>query len=80
MKQDKVISFILMLVALSAISALALITVFIFREGLPIMMKTGLGDFITSGDWYPTDKEPSFGIYPMIVGSLAVTAGAMVVG
>ena len=80
MKQDKVISLILMLVALSAISALALITVFIFREGLPIMTRTGLADFIGSSDWYPTDEKPSFGIYPMIVGSLAVTAGAMLIG
>ena len=69
-----------MLVALSAVSALALITAFIFREGLPIMMKVGLKDFIFSSDWYPTDAHPSFGIYPMIAGSLAATAGAMVIG
>ncbi len=80
MKQDRIISFILMLVALSAVSALALITGFIFREGLPIMMKVGLGNFIFSGDWYPTDAHPSFGIYGFIVGSVAATAGAMVVG
>jgi phosphate ABC transporter permease protein PstC len=69
-----------MLVALSAVSALALITAFIFREGVPIMMKTGLTDFIFSGNWRPTDAHPSFGIFSMILGSLAVTAGAMVIG
>jgi phosphate ABC transporter permease protein PstC len=69
-----------MLVALSAVSALALITVFIFREGLPIMAKVGLKDFIFSSAWYPTDAHPSFGILPMIVGSLWVTFGAMIIG
>jgi phosphate ABC transporter permease protein PstC len=78
MRREKIISFLLMLVALSAISGLALITAFIFKEGLPIMIKAGLGTFILSSDWYPTEGQ--FGIFPMIVGSLAVTAGAMVIG
>jgi phosphate ABC transporter permease protein PstC len=67
-----------MLAALSAISGLALITAFIFKEGLPIMAKVGLWGFISSSDWYPLEGE--FGIFPMIIGSLAVTAGAMVIG
>jgi phosphate ABC transporter permease protein PstC len=64
--------------ALSALSGLALITAFIFKEGVPVIAKIGLVDFIFSGDWYP--MEGRFGIFPMIVGSLAVTAGAMVIG
>ena len=67
-----------MLAALSAVSGLAIITAFIFKEGLPIIAKVGLGDFIFSNDWYPTEGQ--FGILPMIVGSLEVTAGAMVIG
>ncbi len=80
MKREKLISLGLLAVAMSAISGLALITAFIFKEGLPIMMKVGVWNFISSSDWYPTDKHPSFGILPMIVGSLEVTLGAMVVG
>jgi phosphate ABC transporter permease protein PstC len=76
--KDKWISTALMLVALSAICGLGVITAFIFREGLPIMTKTGVGRFIFSSDWYP--QEGKFGIFPMIVGSLAVTAGAMLIG
>jgi phosphate ABC transporter permease protein PstC len=64
--------------ALSALSGLALITAFIFKEGVPVIAKIGLVDFIFSGDWYP--MEGQFGIFPMIVGSLAVTGGAMVIG
>ena len=41
MKRDKLIGTILLGVALSAISGLALITVFIFREGVPIILRVG---------------------------------------
>ena len=76
--KDRLIEWALLGVAFSAISGLALIAGFIFREGLPIIAKVGLWTFIFSGDWYP--QEGQFGIFPMIVGSLAVTAGAMAVG
>jgi phosphate ABC transporter permease protein PstC len=66
------------MVALTAIAGLALITAFIFKEGLPFMMKVGAKDFLLSDEWRP--KEAKFGIFPMIVGSLVVTAGAMVIG
>jgi len=75
---ETVIRWVLRLTALSALSGLALITAFIFKEGVPVIAKIGLVDFLFSGDWYPT--EGRFGIFPMIVGSLAVTAGAMVIG
>jgi phosphate ABC transporter permease protein PstC len=76
-KQDKVIRTILMLVAFSAIAGLAVITAFIFKEGLPIVLRVGAARFLFSGDWYPL--EGKFGVMPMIVGSLAVTAGAIAV-
>lgn len=78
MKQDKLIALALMVVAFSAVSGLALITVFIFKEGLPIILKTGVRGFFLSSDWDP--KNGLFGICSMIAGSLAVTAGAMVIG
>jgi len=78
MKSEKAIRIVLMLLALSAISGLALITAFIFKEGVPIIGEVGVRNFLASSDWYP--QEGKFGIFPMIVGSLAVTAGAMVIG
>ncbi len=68
----------LLLVALSSISILALITVFIFREGVPVMARYGVGEFLTGTRWAPS--LGSFGILPMILGSLWVTLGALVVG
>jgi phosphate ABC transporter permease protein PstC len=78
MKQDKIIHLALTIVALSAISSLALITIFVFREGLPIILRVGPKNFFLSGDWYPS--EGKFGILNMIVGSLVVTAGAIIIG
>jgi len=78
MKQDKVIATILMLVALSAISGLALIALFIFKEGLPLILRVGPADFFASTLWAPS--EGHFGILAMIVGSAAVMIGAMLVG
>ena len=78
MKQDRAINAILMVIALSAISGLALITFFIFKEGLPVILRVGGAQFFLSSDWLP--REGRFGILSMIVGSLAVTSGAMVVG
>lgn len=78
MKQDKLIALALMVVALSAISGLAVITIFIFKEGLPIILRSGVRDFFLSSDWDPKNKV--FGIASMIAGSLIVTAGAMIIG
>jgi phosphate ABC transporter permease protein PstC len=78
MKQDRIISTILMLVALSAMAGLALIAVFIVKEGLPIILRVGPSQFFLSADWAPTQGK--FGILSMIVGSMAVMAGAMVIG
>jgi phosphate transport system permease protein len=66
------------MIALSAVSILLVITVHIFSEGTPIMFKYGLKKFLFSLDWFPLEK--SFGLLPMIIGSLVVTAGALVIG
>src|SRR4030042_3825154 len=78
MKQDKIIHAALTVIALSAISGLALITIFVFKEGLPIILRVGVKDFFFSSQWHP--REGKFGIFPMIVGSLAVTAGEIIIG
>jgi phosphate transport system permease protein len=64
--------------ALSSISALALITVFIISQGAPIVTEVGVFKFIFGMTWAPGRGE--YGIFPMIVGSMAVTLGAAVLG
>ncbi|MBA4395469.1 MAG: phosphate ABC transporter permease subunit PstC, partial [Desulfobacca sp.] len=76
--KEKIIEKVLTLLAFSAIGLLLLITVFIFKEGFPIILKTGIKDFIFSAKWAPTKNH--FGILAMIISSLAVTSGAIIVG
>ena len=78
MGQGKFVQRVLFFLALSAIGSLILITVFIFMEGLPLIIHTGLKDFIFSTHWAPTKGH--FGIAAMIVSSVLVTLGAMVIG
>jgi phosphate transport system permease protein len=76
--KDKIIEKILLLIAFSSISILALITFFIFQQGLPLIWKVGPGTFILGGRWVPS--QGSFGILPMIIGSFWVTMGSLIVG
>ncbi|MDR3085268.1 MAG: phosphate ABC transporter permease subunit PstC [Christensenellaceae bacterium] len=66
--------------ALTAILAVALICLFLFANGLPAIGKIGPIAFFTGAEWSPSDIPPLFGILPMILGSLYVTAGAVVIG
>lgn len=76
--QEKIIEKILMILAFSAIGLLLLITIFIFKEGLPVILKVGLSDFLFSDQWAPT--KGNFGILSMIISSLAVTVMAIILG
>ncbi len=78
MHREKFIERLLFLLALSAIGSLALITIFIFLEGFPLILSVGLKHFILSSHWAPTKGH--FGILAMIISSVLVTLGAMVLG
>lgn len=75
--KDKIAEKVFLLIAFSAILALLLISFFIFQQGIPLLFKIGLKNFF-SPHWAPTRGE--FGILSMIIGSLLVTAGALIVG
>jgi phosphate transport system permease protein len=62
------------IIAFASISVLALIVLFLFMEGLPIFSKVSIKDFIFGHYWYPTSEPPDFGIFPLIIASVAVTA------
>ena len=75
---DKFISKLLFAAACSSTAILALIALFIFKEGVPIMAKTGLWHFLLGKEWQPLQGQ--FGILPFIIGSLWVTFGALILG
>ncbi|MDD5170522.1 MAG: phosphate ABC transporter permease subunit PstC [Syntrophales bacterium] len=59
--------------AFISVIILAMIVIFLFREGLPIFRTVSVTDFIFGKEWYPTFNPPSYGIWPLIVGSIIVT-------
>ena len=79
-RKEQVMRAVFALSALAAILAVGLICVFLFAGGIPGMAKIGVFQFLFGKDWSPSDIPPEFGILPMIVGSLYVTAGAVLVG
>ena len=78
--RENVMRVVFMVAALTSILAVVLICVFLFAQGLPAMFRIGIQDFILGIKWAPTKSEPSFGILPMILGSVYVTAGAIIIG
>ncbi|MGD8757642.1 MAG: phosphate ABC transporter permease subunit PstC [Deltaproteobacteria bacterium] len=72
-RRERAIRFGFFSIALASIMTLTLIVVFLFMEGLPILSKVSVKDFLFGHYWYPTDDPPDFGIFPLIVASIAVT-------
>ncbi len=61
-------------IAATSIFVLIAISFFLFYEGLPVFKSVSVKDFIFGIYWYPTSDPPDFGIFPLIIGSVAVTA------
>lgn len=80
MKQLKEIfmKVVFLISACASILAILLICFFLFSNGIPAMSEIGFGNFLLGDEWRPLNGE--FGIFPMIIGSLYVTAGAIIVG
>ncbi|MDR3347464.1 MAG: phosphate ABC transporter permease subunit PstC [Helicobacteraceae bacterium] len=78
--REKTMSAVFLVSALVSIFATGLICVFLFANGIPAIWKIGFGEFLLGTEWSPVDEPPLFGILPMIVGSLYVTAGAIIIG
>ena len=77
-RKEKVFEIIFLLVACISIVAVAMICIFLFANGIPAMGKIGLGKFLGGQVWKPGNDK--YGIFPMIIGSLYVTAGAIIFG
>lgn len=75
---EKVIEKLILLSAAVATISVALITIFIFQAGLPVLVQYGVFNFIFGTTWSPTNG--SYGILPLIAGTLSVTLGALLIG
>ncbi len=70
--------WVFLLAACTSILAVSLICFFLFTNGYTALKEIGLQDFVLGMSWRP--KNEIFGIFPMIIGSIYVTAGAILFG
>ena len=63
----------------ASIFIVALIFFFLLKEGIFLFQTEKIGDFLLGHKWYPISEPPAFGILPLILGTLLVTAGAAVI-
>ena len=76
--KEQLMHAVFLLSACVSILCVAMICVFLFANGIPAIGKIGVLNFLTGEKWKPGNNL--FGILPMILGSIYVTAGAVLIG
>lgn len=76
--KEKGMEIVFLIAACVSILSVALICIFLFMNGIPVIKEIGFFDFVGGKIWKPGNNI--FGILPMILGSIYVTAGALVIG
>jgi phosphate transport system permease protein len=76
---DILIEKFFLIVGLSSLFILFTIMVFLIKEGIPLFKEVGISDFIFGKEWYPTSDNQRFGIFPLIISSLYITAIASLI-
>jgi len=76
--KEFVIEKLIFLSGVASILFVALIFIFLLKEGISLFKTIGVGEFLSGRFWYPISDPPKLGILPLILGSLLVTAGAIV--
>lgn len=78
--RERIMQGVFFIAALASILSVGLICVFLFANGIPAIAEIGVFDFLGGQKWAPTNSPALYGILPMILGSIYVTAGAIIVG
>ena len=80
-KYKESLAYILFLLA-AVVSIFAVVTIcgFLFANGIPAMKEIGFVKFLTGTMWAPNNIPAVYGILPMILGSIYITAGAIILG
>lgn len=76
--KEKFMEIVFLVAAVISIVAVALICIFMFINGVPAIKEIGVWNFLSGTKWKPSNDL--FGIFPMILGSIYVTAGALLIG
>lgn len=75
---ENVMKVVFLTAACVSILAVVLICVFLLSSGIPAIREIGISDFLLGRTWKP--NQDLYGIFPMIIGSIYVTAGAIIIG
>jgi phosphate transport system permease protein len=76
--KERAIKTVFFCTASLAVIVVAFILLFLLRDGYPIFVDVGIIPFLFGDTWAPTAVPPLYGIFPLIVGTLLVTIGAIV--
>jgi len=76
--REKTVKTILFISSISAIVVIFSIIFYLLKDAIPLFDVVNVWDFLSGGRWNPTGKVPLYGAFPLIVGTLMVTLGAMV--
>lgn len=77
--KEFLIEKLIYLCGIISIIIVVLIFVFLAKEGFSLFKTASLKGFLFGEKWYPISDPPSFGILPLILGSLFVTLGATII-
>ncbi len=77
--REFLIEKIIFLSGIASVVFVALIFLFLLREGVSVLKTTSLGSFLGGRFWYPISTPAKLGILPLILGSLLVTGGAVII-
>lgn len=75
---EKAMGILFFVCACVSVLCVALICIFLFANGIPAIGKIGVGNFLLGDIWKPGSNQ--YGIFAFIVGSIYVTAGAILIG
>lgn len=76
--KEKLMHGVFAAAACVSVLAVLLICLFLFGSGIPAIGKIGISEFLLGTKWKPGNDI--YGIFPMILGSLCVTFGAIIIG
>lgn len=76
--KEKCFELLFLLTATISIVSVLVICIFLFSSGIPAMLEIGVFDFLFGQTWSPTNGK--YGIFPMVVGSIYITTGAIIFG
>ena len=74
--KDKLPGIVIKGMSSAGIFIMIFILYFLFREGIPVLKAVTLRDLFFGDLWYPAENPPVLGMFPLIVGTLAVTAAS----